>query len=87
MVRTDRRGGAAEHRKALMRDELIKLMTNKPIKLHPNLAEKGQTRVKDINLDQVDMALGDLVLLEDISLRFVDGRKYGLIGYELPHNL
>jgi len=78
-VRTDKRGVAREKRLALEREEILKSLNNRPIKLH-EAVEDNQSRTKDIKLEGVTMALTSLELLNDINIVFSHGHKYGLVG-------
>lgn len=75
-IRKDRKEARKEERIALERDEIIKRLSNKPVKLHPKGTETN-TGQRDIKLENITMTLGSLELLQDVSMTIADGRKYG----------
>jgi len=77
-IKREKKAIVREKRQALLRDEIIKKLSNKPVKLHAQPSDGN--RQKDIRLENVSMVLGSLELLKDVSITLAEGRKYGLIG-------
>eukprot|EP01116_Phalansterium_solitarium_P020532 TRINITY_DN6094_c0_g1_i3.p1 TRINITY_DN6094_c0_g1~~TRINITY_DN6094_c0_g1_i3.p1 ORF type:complete len:864 (-),score=265.72 TRINITY_DN6094_c0_g1_i3:66-2657(-) len=78
-VKRDKKDTNREARYAQQRDEMLLKLSGRPVKLH-STGTGESTRQREIRLEGVSMNLTGLELLEEASIVFSDGRRYGLIG-------
>lgn len=78
-----KREARREKVRAMARDEFMRELTREPVVLHwrgGGGGGGGTGSACDILLKGISMDLGGMMLLDDVDLTLVHGRKYALIG-------